>query len=159
MNPIGERYGRLTVIAVAVGRRKVVTRCECGKEKKIFLDNARRGLTTSCGCGHRDILVELKTIHSETSGHTKTPEYVAWDNMKQRCLNQNRDQYEDYGGRGIEVCARWLHSFENFLADIGRRPSPKHTLDRYPDNDGNYEPGNVRWATRSEQSRNRRRFS
>lgn len=76
--------------------------------------------------------------------------------MIQRCTNPNNAKYSYYGGRGIKVCARWLASFADFLADVGERPSPKLTLDRFPNNDGNYEPGNVRWATWSEQMRNRR---
>lgn len=76
--------------------------------------------------------------------------------MKDRCTNPNNDFYDDYGGRGIRVCDRWLQSFEAFLEDVGERPSPKHQLDRFPDNDGNYEPGNVRWATGSDNCRNRR---
>jgi hypothetical protein len=77
--------------------------------------------------------------------------------MKQRCLNQNNKRYEDYGGRGISVCDRWLHSFENFLADVGRKPGLGYSIDRI-NNDGNYEPGNCRWATKLEQSRNRRKY-
>ena len=88
-----------------------------------------------------------------------TAEYVCWENMLQRCLNPNNCNYPRYGARGILVCERWQgpNGFINFLSDVGRRPSSRHSLDRYPDNDGNYEPGNVRWATRSEQLRNTRR--
>lgn len=74
--------------------------------------------------------------------------------MKRRCNNPNHRHYKYYGGRGIRVCERWLHSYENFLADVGRKPSPQHSLDRYPDPDGNYQPSNVRWATRKQQSNN-----
>lgn len=91
-----------------------------------------------------------------THGLTESPEYRSWCSMKARCCNPRNPSYARYGGRGITVCPRWLDSFENFLADVGNRPGPKYTIDRFPNNDGNYEPGNVRWATAQEQSRNRR---
>jgi hypothetical protein len=85
----------------------------------------------------------------------KSPEYRAWSSMLSRCSNPKVPKFPRYGGRGIAVCARWRESFENFLADVGRRPSSEHSIDRWPNNDGNYEPGNVRWATLEEQGRNR----
>lgn len=88
-------------------------------------------------------------------GSKRNKEYTAWQHMKSRCLNPNTKNYSNYGGRGIKVCDRWL-KFENFYLDIGDAPSPKHSLDRYPDVNGNYEPSNCRWATDKEQQRNRR---
>ena len=90
-----------------------------------------------------------------THGLSHTPEHVAWIAMRQRCNDPNYHAYADYGGRGIRVAERW-DSFELFLEDVGRKPSPRHSLDRFPDIDGNYEPGNVRWATWAQQNRNRR---
>jgi hypothetical protein len=86
----------------------------------------------------------------------KTPEYYAWAHMIERCENPRNPQWSDYGGRGIAVCARWRARFQNFLADVGPRPSPQHSIDRL-ENNGNYEPGNVAWRTRAEQNRNTRR--
>lgn len=87
-------------------------------------------------------------------GMKNTPEYMAWNMMKQRCLNQNHKAYPRYGGKGITICDAWIESFENFFAHMGERPSPAHSLDRWPNKRGGYEPGNVRWATRIEQQNN-----
>lgn len=92
---------------------------------------------------------------SKTHGMTYTSEYTTWLSMKDRCLRTKNKKYKDYGGRGITVCERWRDSFENFLADMGRKPSANLSIDRI-NNDGNYEPGNCRWATQLEQVRNRR---
>lgn len=94
--------------------------------------------------------------HGESSPGRRSPEYAAWCSMKSRCLNDKHRAYVSYGGRGIGVCARWQESFEAFLSDVGRRPSPVHSIDRI-NNDGHYEPSNVRWAPSSEQAKNRRR--
>ena len=88
-------------------------------------------------------------------GLRHTPEYTAWAGMKDRCYRRNSKFYFNYGGRGIKVCDRWLHSFESFIADMGSKPSPEHTIDRI-DNDSNYEPNNCRWVTRSVNMSNRR---
>jgi len=89
-------------------------------------------------------------------GQSTTSEYLVWSDMKSRCYNENHHAYKNYGLRGIKVCDRWRNSFSNFLEDIGKRPSNQHSLDRFPDNDGNYEPENCRWATTEQQLRNQR---
>jgi hypothetical protein len=97
-----------------------------------------------------------KIIHGEGKTNQTTKEYKAWLRIKYRCDNPNSQNYPRYGGRGIDVCKRWRDSFLVFLNDIGRAPSPKHSLDRWPNNNGNYELGNVRWATPKEQRTNQR---
>jgi hypothetical protein len=150
----GQRFGRLVVAAFA-GRhsgRQALWRChcDCGNISTVHGVNLRRGFSKSCGCLGAENRLRLK--HGHTINRKRSPEHRVWTGMKDRCINDNSVKWKRYGGRGIKVCDRWLNSFENFLADMGPRPSLQHTLDRYPDNDGDYEPGNVRWATRKEQA-------
>lgn len=159
--PLGEKFGRLLVLEEAEpytypdGLRKermCLCQCDCGIIKAINANSIRRGLSTSCGC-YRS---ERSTTHGCSRGKTnQAPDraYGAWEAMKQRCLNPNAGKYPAYGGAGITICARWIHSFENFLADMGPAPSSEHSIDR-KDGTRGYEPGNCRWATRQEQQRN-----
>lgn len=156
----GKTFGRLTVTAYDStsdsGRVNWRCRCECGNEAIVVGQNLRNGNTLSCGCLlHRRGLEHPNATHAHSgTGGRRTPEYRAWSNMMTRCYNAKNKSYADYGGRGITVCERWRESFVAFLADVGRKPSGT-TLDRI-DNDGNYEPGNVRWASYFVQARNRR---
>lgn len=126
----------------------------CSKEFRKPVHDVVSGKCKSCGC--RNWLAEHSLIHGDARRGAVSQEFNIWWSMKERCNNQNNHAYNDYGGRGIRVCQRWENDFVLFLSDVGRRPSPKHTLDRFPNNDGNYEPGNVRWATKKQQSRNTR---
>jgi hypothetical protein len=121
--------------------------------KPVSTGALRDGTSQSCGCLRR----ELQTIRAKHGG-TKSSEHNIWLGIYQRCFNENHPAYHSYGGRGITVCERWrdANGFANFLADMGRRPSPKHSIDR-KNNDGNYEPDNCRWATSKEQCNNNRR--
>lgn len=153
-NIIGKRFGRLVVLSYAGNDKhrqaNWLCKCDCGVEKVVPGYLMKHGMTKSCGCYRRDDSRSRKTKH----GGCYTTEYQTWLGIKNRCTNPNEDVYPAYGGRGIKVCDRWLNSFENFLEDVGKKPSRKHSLDRYPDKNGNYEPGNCRWATQEEQMRN-----
>lgn len=159
----GRKFYRLTVKSRAPDRPKQSGRiqvmwncvCDCGNRAIIISTSLRTGYTKSCGCYRTEKTVARSTIHGCARDNNKTPEFKVWVAMKQRCLDPNTKSYPRYGGRGIAVCERWLDSFVNFLADMGPRPSPQHSIDR-KNNAGNYEPDNCVWATRKEQGRNRR---
>lgn len=144
----GLRYGRLTVLGY-LANRKWQCLCDCGNELPVIGDNLGRN-TRSCGC----LQIERSSESSRTHGLSKSPEHGVWSTMLRRCDNPSQDSYKLYGDRGIDVCERW-HSFENFYADMGQRPSPLHSLERI-DNQKGYFPKNCRWATPAEQSRNKR---
>jgi len=156
-----QKFGKLTVIKFLgddeYGNKQWLCKCDCGVEKSILSGSFKRGLTKSCGCLHKEIMKEVKTTHGYANKNNKSVEYLTWASMLDRCRNKNNKSYKNYGGRGIEVCDRWTNSFENFLEDMGKRPSNKHSIDRINVND-NYEPNNCRWATTYEQSINRRMF-
>lgn len=151
--PVGTRYGRLVLQReIRVVRHPVLWEClcDCGAITTKRRIDVVSGNTLSCGC------LRIESRQTATAKHhmTESKEYRSWCHMKERCSNPNEKMFHRYGGRGITVCDRWLRSFENFYADVGPAPSPLHSIDRI-ENDGNYEPGNVRWAVKSEQARNR----
>lgn len=165
----GKRFGRLTVLAKASESRKWLCQCDCGRDVLVIGGNLRNGSSKSCGClalewsrslgANRDFIAKRAatvTIHGHKRRGRPSPEYRTWLGMKRRCYDPKFKDYPNWGGRGIEVCDRWNASFEAFLADMGQRPHAAPSIDRI-DPDGNYEPGNCRWASISEQAAEHRR--
>jgi hypothetical protein len=158
---IGQRFGRLVILErcknSAAGKPRFRCECDCGNSTVVSGADLRRGHTQSCGCLHHELqadrMRQRNFKHGEALNDRRSTEYVSWLTMMRRCDNPNQAAWSRYGGRGISVCERW-HSYEKFLADMGRKPTPRHTLDRI-DGDGHYEPANCRWATYSEQRLNR----
>lgn len=174
----GTVFGRLAVIETARtpgGRRAMLCQCECGKQKIVDVGKLRSGHTQSCGCLHREVVAELARTNpliaeyrtsdkrreqtrqqATTHGLSYHAHRVRWRNMMSRCTDPDHPAFHRYGGRGIKVCPEWhdLSAFCEWIdANLGPCPAGM-SLDRYPDNDGNYEPGNVRWATQPAQIQN-----
>ena len=154
-------YGQLTVLSEIIERktskhRFFLCKCSCNKETIVSMNHLKTGHTTSCGCVGRNRLAIFNYKHGHAKVGRITTEYRIWLNMKNRCGNPANPAYKYYGQRGIKVCQRWQDSFEAFLEDVGNRPSKKLSLDRIDNND-DYMPKNVRWATWSQQRFNSRK--
>lgn len=148
----GDTYGRWTVLRSASGaKNRARCHCTCGVKRRVRISNLIQKTSRSCGCLIGDT--------HRTHGQSGSIEYHTWERMITRCYSHNNKVFKNYGGRGVNVTKVWRgpDGFAAFLSHVGLRPSPKHSLDRYPNTNGNYEPGNVRWATRTEQNQNTRR--
>ena len=164
-----KRSGRLFVVREVDGVktngngtiRRALFRCDCGTEKVIRLASVKSGAIKSCGCFHREVASKVAEAsclkHGDSRLGSRAPEYGIYRAMLNRCFNPNVDRYPEYGGRGITVDEDWRGDggYERFLAHVGRRPDEDHSLDR-EDPDGNYQPGNVRWAVKAVQANNKR---
>lgn len=150
------KHGRLTILEMLSPSKHRACRCECDCGNIVIkrYNHVVSGATRSCGCLASEMTVARNFIHGSARRGKVTPEFTAWSQMRGRCLNPANEAFEYYGGRGIAVCQEWTESFERFLAYMGPRPTARHSLDRVKV-DGNYEPGNCRWATKERQSRNK----
>ena len=164
----GKQFHRLVVIRRGPDKRFRGTsrprvqwecRCSCGSTILVPTWHLNNNHTKSCGCYKAEVVsvaaAVANTTHGESHDHI-TPEYRSWQAMLLRCNNPASKDFHRYGAIGVSVCQRWQNSYEAFLQDMGRRPSLRYSIDRFPNNNGNYEPGNCRWADSIQQSRNRR---
>jgi hypothetical protein len=151
------RFGRMLVISKSCndhyGQAAWECQCDCGNKSIVRGQKLRSGHTQSCGCLGSEHRKNSSTTHGHAPKRSVSPTYRTWASMMSRCHNANDTGYRYYGGRGIIVCQKW-HNFSNFLLDMGEKPKD-HSIDRFPDNNGNYEPGNCRWATTKQQSENK----
>lgn len=169
----GQRFGRLTVVSRTKkegdSRAYWICSCDCGGQTFTSGKYLRNGTTRSCGClavdraremGANRAFIAVRGEKLVKHGHRKarqrSPEYKTWLAIKRRCTDENHKDYPNWGGRGIRVCTAWDNSFEQFLADMGPRPTPEHQIDRIDPN-GNYEPGNCRWVTPDVQNMENKR--
>jgi len=158
---LGRTFGRLTVLRYEGldkhNKAWWYCKCSCGVEKSFCGSRLTNGAIRSCGCLKKARLSAMYTKHGQArNALMKTPEYKTWIGMKTRCFNTKSKDWPLYGGRGVTICKEWRDSFEAFFSYVGKKPSPDMSIDRYPDTNGNYEPGNVRWATPLDQVHNRR---
>lgn len=151
----GKKIGRLLVVSRSERRPRAWWRCKCDCGNECVMSNMALSVNkfTSCGCWESELRGKWLIKHGHAITGKMTTEYRVWRSMRNRCQNPANQKFKDYGGRGVSVCERW-HDFRNFLADMGKRPEGTE-IDRI-DNNGNYEPGNCRWTTKSSNNRNRR---